>query len=553
MGNDSDTDWAIVNGGWHHSLALKTDGRLFAWGYNYRGEVGDGTATRRTSPTQIGQDIGWKAVSGGLYHTVALKPDGTVNIWGEDIYGSINRNIPAPLADSGPWVSVSGGQAHTAALKADGTLWTWGYNFDSELGVSDRIDRNVPTKVGTAVNWTAVASGWNHTVALNSLGEIWAWGRNQFGQVGDGAVINRLYPVMIVETGPWTNIAAGKYHTAAIKQDGTLWTWGYNAFGQLGKDPTTLPFSQVPVQVGNDTDWLAIAAGANHTLALKQNGELWVWGHNGQGQLGNGTIASSYVPETVELPPDPDLPPGSKWVAVVGGTTHTLALASNGSLWAWGHNNNGELGINSTAYRRLTPKRVGSGTDWVSISANGSHSMARKTDGSLWSWGYNAYGQLGNGTETKSIVPVQVGSGLDWAMPASGGVHSAAVKNDGTLWTWGFNGNGQLGDGRAQHELSPTPVDTEGSIIINSGEQVTNSVSVTLTLTATDATTSVTEMQISNDGTTWTDASYGTTPSTISWILEPPEDGKKTVSVRFKDAAGNWSGVFSDTITLDVP
>ena len=331
---------ARVAAGDSHSLAVKSDGSLWAWGANFFGQLGDGTTTARLVPTPVGS--GYTAIAAGEYHTVALKSDGSLWAWGYNSDGQLGDGTttqrPIPIQIGTAYAAIAGGAIHTVALKNDGTLWAWGYNYYGQLGDSTTTQRLVPTQIGTG--YMAVAAGPSHTVALKSDGSLWAWGDNSRGELGDGTTTQRLVPTRI-GTG-FTAIAAGSYYTLALKGDGSLWAWGYNSYGQLGDGTTTQRL--VPTQIG--TGYVAIAAGMYHTVALKNDSSLWAWGYNGYGQLGDGTTTQRLAPKQI----------GTGYTATATGTYHTVALKSDGSLWTWGNNADGELG-DGTTIASYVPKR----------------------------------------------------------------------------------------------------------------------------------------------------------------------------------------------------
>ncbi len=472
-------------------------------------------------------------------HTVRIEAtDATGNVGFSNVTFTVDTTPPTVVPVS---LQLSA-KSHTLEVRSDGTLWAWGYNGYGQLGDTTYTTRTTPTQVGTGNIWAAVAAGYNHSIALNTAGTLWAWGDNGYGQLGDGTYTNRTTPTQLGTDTTWSAIAAGYYNTFAIKRDGTLWTWGNNGNGQLGDG--TYTNRTTPTQVGTDTTWSAVAAGLYHTLAIKRDGTLWAWGYNYYGQLGNGTYNTRTTPTQVGT--------DTTWSAVAAGLYHTLAIKRDGTLWAWGYNYNGQLG-DSTNYTRTTPTQVGTDTTWSAVAAGYYHSTAIKRDGTLWAWGYNYYGQLGDNTNFNRTTPTQVGTDTTWSVIAAGLYHTLAQKRDGTLWAWGYNSDGELGDGTTVNKTTPIAVTartSSGNIItnlINNGARATDSTSVNLTLNATDA-NGVAEMQFSNDNVVWSDSEpYAPTKS---WTLSAG-DGTKTVYVRFKDVAGNWSIAYSSTIILD--
>jgi len=227
----------------------------------------------------------------------------------------------------------------------------------------------------------------------------------------------------------YEKISAGEAHVMFIKSDGSLWAWGANNYGQLG-DGTDINRS-TPVRVGTDSNWSAVSAGNAHTVALKSDGSIWAWGSISQGQTGAGIgIFNGYISTPRRIGTD------TNWAAISAGNAHTVALKKDGSLWAWGWNSSGQLGDNSSI-DRYAPVRVGTGTNWSAISAGDSHTVAMRTDGSLWAWGSNIFGQLGDGTTRYRYAPVRVGTETNWAAISAGFVHTIALKKDGSLWSWG--------------------------------------------------------------------------------------------------------------------
>jgi alpha-tubulin suppressor-like RCC1 family protein len=319
-------------------------------------------------------------------------------------------------------------------------LWSWGLNFYGQLGVNDTTYRSTPvTTLLGGNNWKSIASGKSHTVALKTDETLWSWGGNNSVQLGVNDNTHRSTPVTTLLGGNnWKSIACGGYHTIALKTDGTLWSWGSNLFGQLGVNDTTRRSTPVTTLLGGN-NWKSITGGFYHTIALKTDGTLWSWGYNDNGQLGVNNTTSRSTPVTTLLG-------GTNWKSIAGGYYHTIALNTDGTLWNWGSNDNGQLGVNNTTSRSTPVTTLLGGTNWKSIAGKGFHTIAIKTDGTLWTWGRNSYGALGvNDTTHRSTPVTTLLGGNNWKSIASGFFHTIAIKTDGTLWTWGRNVYGQLG------------------------------------------------------------------------------------------------------------
>jgi len=374
----------------------------------------------------------------------------------------------APTPGSGDWaaVSTSSGCAinawdvsvDTLALKKDGTLWAWGSNPRGNLGLGtvDLDAHPTPTQVGSASGWAAVSNSGVNTLAIKKDGTLWAWGDNRLGQLGLGLGLADLYahptPTQVGSASDWAAVSAGDFHAVALKKDGTLWAWGFNYYGELGLGDTH--DRDAPTQVGSASNWAAVSANDYSTLALKKDGTLWSWGMNDYGQLGLGTADTNAHPTPTQVGS------ASDWAAVSpSGAWSTLALKKDGTLWAWGFNSKGQLGLGDTV-DRLTPTEVGSTSGWAAVSAGFGHTLAIKKDGTLWSWGVNDFGQLGRGTADTNAhpTPTQVGSTSGWAAVSAGYGHALAIKKDGTLWAWGLNVDGELGLSDTAERDVPTEV-----------------------------------------------------------------------------------------------
>ncbi len=328
---------------------------------------------------------------------------------------------------------VSCADNHSAAIKSDGTLWTWGDNYEGQLGDGGpRGKRVIPAKIASTAKWHSIAGGNDYMVAIKSDGTLWEWGDVSSDDGKKG-------PVKIGSAVDWKIIAAGVKHNLAVKADGTLWSWGIRDDGNVGDSTWGGGRIKLPKQIAGATRWKAIAAGNNHSLGIKVNGTLWSWGVNTQGQLGNGSDSRRDRRNTPE-----QIGTDTNWELVSAGSGHSLAIKSDGTLWAWGYNKRGQLG-DGTHTNKAQPVKIGFGSDWLFISAGDWQSFAIKSDGTLWAWGDNDNGQLGDGTKIHRNRPVQIGTSTRWKSVASGDNHTIGIKQDGTVWGWGYNYQGQLG------------------------------------------------------------------------------------------------------------
>jgi alpha-tubulin suppressor-like RCC1 family protein len=337
------------------------------------------------------------------------------------------------------------------AIYSGTSLWAWGFNSSGQLGDDTVISKSSPVQVGSLTTWSKLSTGVLHVIAVKTDGTLWSWGGNTFnGQLGDDTTISKSSPIQIGALTTWDKLGTGNVHSLSIKTDGTLWAWGRNVDGQLGNN--TAESKSSPVQVGALTNWLQADGTVNSTAAVKIGGTLWTWGDNTFGKLGSNTTGTAFNRSSpVQV--------GSltNWAQVNGGDSFLTAIKTDGTIWSWGQNNQGQLG-DGTSVDKSSPVQIGALTNWYQIVAGKEHTAAVKLDGTIWTWGYNLSGQLGDNTTVKKSSPVQVGALTNWSQAACGDNHVAAVKANGTLWAWGLNSSGQLGNNTIVNKSSPTQV-----------------------------------------------------------------------------------------------
>jgi alpha-tubulin suppressor-like RCC1 family protein len=595
----SNTDWAQVEAGGSHFLALTTGGTLYGWGINSNGQLGDGSTTARYAPVQIGSDT-WTKVACGTIHSLGIKSNGTLWAWGNNANGRLGdgtttqRTSPVQIGVATDWVDISAGVEHSHGIRYDGStrkLWGWGNNGSGRLGDGTTTQRTSPVQIGVATDWSKVQCKRYNTFGIKTGGSLWGWGINSYYNIGDGTQTQRNSPVQIGSATDWIDISKGAPDetyseiTHFIKSDGSVYVVGYldisgmrgiydevyvdypgytapkklpslsniskistgnrytyylddstdklkfsgaihqnapgygtNFYGaSFGQEynPTNKNWKYVsighasnesdlgggsnvggpavfaiddnnelwawgenrtpstnyllldcaiflgttsaavqnvtPTKIGSST-WSKVEAGLNHVLAIKTNGTLWSWGQNDNGQLGIGSTTDQREP--VQIGSDTD------WAEISCGKSTSYAIKTNGTLWAWGLNGNGQLGDGTTT-QRTSPVQIGSDTNWSKISAGLRHCIALKTTGTLWGWGQNTLGTVGDNTTTQRTSPVQVGSDTNWSKISAGSFHNLAVKTTGTLWGWGSNEFGALGDGTETQRNSPVQVGSD--------------------------------------------------------------------------------------------
>lgn len=446
------TNWSVVSAGSNsHSAGLRTDGRLFAWGLNSSGQLGDGTTTQRTSPVQIGTGTTWASVVCGNSFTAGRRTDGSVWAWGANQQGQLadgtrtNRSSPTQVGTALDWSAVTVGTTGMLLLRSDGSIWAAG---DSTSGPLGTLPNNWTLATSLPAPVSQLTSSHQTVHYLRPDGTVWGWGTGS--AVGDGTTVERFSPVQVGTASDWSAISSGiNLFTMGIKNGGELWGWGFNGNGQLGLNDTST--RTAPTRVGTDSNWQKVSAGSLHVLAVKNGGELWAWGLNSNAQVGDGTTTQRNAP--VRIGTDTD------WAEVFAAANSSFAIKTDGSLWAWGSNSDGRLG-DGTSTQRSTPVRIGTDNDWLKL-AGYNHVLAIKTDGSLWSWGWNGYGQLGSGNTTSRSLPVRVGTGTDWSEVSAGQAQSLAIKADGTLWVCGQGIYGPTGINATSNTLSFTQVGTD--------------------------------------------------------------------------------------------
>jgi len=524
-----------------HTVVLKDDGTVWAWGMNFNGQLGDGTTINRYIPTQVPNLTNVIAIATSGGHTVALKDDGTVWSWGSNSWGQLGDGTmahehvtPIQVQNLTNVIAIEAAGNYTIALRDDGTVWTWGANSHGQLGDGTTTNRRTPVQVQNLTNITVISAGINHAAALKDDGTVWVWGQNHNGQLGDGTTIDHHTPIQLLSLTNVIDISAGFYNTVALKHDGYVWTWGENGSGQIGD--STFISRHTPVQVlgSGGQGFLNLFAprspsittlslpdgitGTAYTQTLTATGTAPITWSITSGNLPNGlnlsttgtitgipseegifefTVRATNHLGSMELVLSISVftPPPFLTTPMV--TIHdrtTFALREDGTVWGWGSNQYGQL--NDFIFSHLTPTRiqqVPNFTNIIYVTVGAFHTVALKEDNTVWTWGSNRWGQLGDGTTINRRYPVQLQSLTNVIEIAAGNNHTVILKEDGTVWAWGMNFFGQLGDGTTTD--SHTPV------------QVQNLTNITAIATSVSHT-----LALRDDGTVWAWGNFNTTP-----------------------------------------
>lgn len=419
--------------GWLFRAATGAGGSLYAWGYNTSGQLGQGNTTNRSSPVQVGTATSW---------------------------------TDASTAD------------HTIAIQSSGSLWAWGAGSDGRLGDGTTVNKSSPVQIGSLTNWSTAQAQRFGALALKTDGTLWSWGSGTFGRLGDGTSVAKSSPVQIGALTSWTKIGYGSqglYNGHAIRSGNTLWAWGYGGPSYTDSYGTILntPYPTVaqtnyssPVQVSSAISWSAVSTGDSHALALTTGGALYAWGTNTNYQCGRSDLNNPFYysvnVQTYECGGGGSASFNVKY-------NSTISLGNFPNLWNSSTAScespvDGESAIvhygydNTELWGFSSPVQVGTDTNWAQVAAGSYHSAAIKTTGTLWMWGYNAFGQCGTSDVTPKSEPTQVGTLTNWAYVKAGNDFTIGVKTNGTLWTWGRNIYGQLGQSDTTNRSSPVQV-----------------------------------------------------------------------------------------------
>jgi alpha-tubulin suppressor-like RCC1 family protein len=348
---DSFQDWANVSAGDSHTCGVRSNGKLYCWGADYAGQVGDGSndGDGAPYPRRIGAFEDWSAVSAGGSHTCGIRHGGKLYCWGGDYTGQIGNgngydsNVISPkrIGSLEDWSNVSAGRLHTCGVRKNGKLYCWGMDINGQVGDGDgSSDKSAPVRIGTHEDWSTVDAGSDHTCGVRTNGKLYCWGWDNLGQVGDGnggSDTRVTAPRRIGTLEDWSKVSTGAIHSCGIRHGGKLYCWGNDGNGQIG-DGGSDKDKSAPVRVGTFEDWSNVSAGIIHTCGIRTNGRLYCWGNDSKGQLGDGFLQHDGATGPRRIGTFED------WSKVSAGAAHTCGVRKNGKLYCWGSDDEAQIG-----------------------------------------------------------------------------------------------------------------------------------------------------------------------------------------------------------------
>jgi alpha-tubulin suppressor-like RCC1 family protein len=457
----------------NYTMAITNKNVTWGWGNNSNGQLGDNSIIQRNTPVSVAGAVKtFCQISAGIVNTMAIDKNGRVWTWGNNQFGQLGDNSTTPrrtpvsvLGAVKTFCKISTVSFLTMAIDKNGRAWGWGYNIYGQLGNNSTTSQRTPVSVLGAVKTfcqisAGGVSGVGYVIAIDKNGRAWAWGYNANGQLGDNSVTSRLTPVSVLgAVKTFCQISAGEgfqSHTMAIDKNGSAWGWGFNSTGQLGDNSITSRLTPVSV-AGAVKTFCQISAGGTHTMAIDKNGRAWGWGNNGQGRLGDNSITSRRTPVSVA---------GAvkTFCKISAGTNHTIAIDKDGRAWAWGSDSNGQLGLGIIT---ITPFSVqGAVKTFCHITAGFENTLAIDKNGRAWGWGSDTNGKLGiNSTANiPQTTPVSVAGAVKTFCHISAGyIYTMAIDKNGRAWGWGSNPDGNIGNNTAL-TTHYTPISVLGAV-----------------------------------------------------------------------------------------
>jgi len=441
-----------------HMLAVDYQGQVWGWGKNDKGQLGDNTVTDRRTPVAICGNKTFCHIAAGELHTMAIDYLGKVWAWGNNFFGqlgintTLSKRTPVAVCGNKTFCRISTKWGHNLGVDYYDQIWGWGYNVNGELGDNTQTNKCTPVKVHTHI-YPLISTRYQTTLYIqNGQSQIWGWGYNEHGEIGNNSLNVTNTPVSIHGAcKTFCHISASFYNSYSIDYKGQVWGWGYNFTGEIGDMSTTQRLTPVSVH-GQCKTICNISTHEFLSMTIDYKGQIWGWGYNGSGQLGDNTIIDKLTPVSIH---------GAckTFCHISAGFIKVLAIDYQGQIWAWGNNTFGQLGNNSTLSKKTPVSIHGSKKTYRYIASGWQSSNAIDRKGQIWGWGYNNKGQLGDNTTTSRRTPVSIhGAKKTFCHIAAGQYYTTAIDYKGQIWGWGYNASGQLGDNTTTSRLTPISI-----------------------------------------------------------------------------------------------
>ncbi len=450
---DNGTKYNTVSVGETHTCGITTGGILKCWGANNSGQLGQGDTTTRYTPTTVSTG-GFLKVWAGTGHTCALSSANLMYCWGLNSEGQLLIGSGASVYSvssvdvSTTFTTGSARYNTTCGITSDGNLKCGGSNTSGQVGDSTIMNKRTPASTGLS-NVAKIAVGYGHSCSLIA-NRILCSGLNSNGQVGDGTTVNRLTATKIDPAIAYTHLTANYYHSCGITDEAQLKCWGKNDSGQIGDGTTANKL--VPTLIDSSVAYSAVSPGTFHTCAITNGGVLKCWGKNNYGQLGNNSTTNASTPQIID--------PGVSYLRVSAHDSHTCAITTGGVLKCWGDQSYGKQGDGYTSGSKYIPTVVDSGVAYSYVTTGYDSTCAITSGGVLKCFGFNSYGQIGNGTTTNATSPTVIDSGVSYARVAMGHYHTCGVTTTGILKCWGYNDSAQVGNNSIVYQMTPQVIDS---------------------------------------------------------------------------------------------
>lgn len=457
-----------VSLGMYHTCGVTTSGAVYCWGYNLYGQLGDSTTISRTTPTAVtGLSSGVARVFAGAYHSCALLTNNSLKCWGQNSSGQLGigntTNQSSPYLVTGTYTEVSLGTVHSCAIGTDNALRCWGEGDFYRLGTGATTDLSSPAIIDSGVSYVSIGAGDENTCAVTSSNALKCWGRNNtYGLAGIGNFSTwAMTPQTVFSGYLFYKVKLGLYHACAEGPSHAILCWGSNEQGQLGDN--LLSLNKTPqLFSGTTLSNIVMSKGyispGNQICGIMTDSSLWCGGNNTYGTVGDGTNTDRSRALMIDYPT-------SYSKVATAGDSHSCGITSNGVLKCWGSNVYGQIGDGSIT-SRTTPTISDTGTNYSEISVGVGHTCGITSTGALKCWGYNMYGQLGNASTGNQTSPALIDSGTTYSKISLGSYHSCGVTSGGVLKCWGYNNYGQVGDASTTNRNSPTIIDS-GTVYVN--------------------------------------------------------------------------------------